>query len=356
MLRRKFIKTIGVAGAGLLTSCANLGSDAAQEPWRKILTDHFDGHHFFNPNGPTGNTFANFIKWRRTRTPGEWPDCVDNKVKAKVPERVMDGEILVTFINHCTFLIQASGANVLTDPVYSERVSPVSFVGPRRVRAPGLAWEQLPPIDAVLISHAHYDHMDMPTLIALEERWQPLFITGLGNRRSMLRRGLKRVVELDWWQSPGHLDFPVTITFVPAQHWSARGIFDRNTTLWGGFYLTMAQGKIYFCGDAGYGEEFKLIRDRLGNPDLAILPIGAYKPRWFMASSHMSPDEAVQAHLDLGAQHSMAMHFDTFPLADEAFGVAEEDLRQTLDRLGLPPSTFQVPVNGATYNLRAALT
>lgn len=355
MNRRRFLTVAGLAGAGLAgaTSCVALRTGRGGEPWREREIAHFDGRRFFNPSGPTGNTFSNFLKWRRTREPAPWPARVDNTARPALPGKVREGEAHITFINHCTFLIQLPGVNLLTDPVYSERVSPVTFAGPRRVRDPGLPWDGLPRVDAVLVSHSHYDHLDVATLERLHARFRPKFLTGLGNRALLEARGISDVTELDWWQTADSGSLGAEITFTPVQHWSSRTLLDRNTTLWGGFHIRHDALDLFFCGDAGYGGEFSAIRGRLGPPTLAMLPIGAFKPRWFMKPSHMAPDEAVQAHLDLGARQSLAMHFDTFPLADEGFGVAEDQLARAREKAGLPESTFPTQATGSTTRIMA---
>jgi L-ascorbate metabolism protein UlaG (beta-lactamase superfamily) len=348
MKRRRMITLLSLGGAALATgSCVALRS-ASGRGWRGARSDHFDGERFFNPHGPTGNTFGNLVKWQRSRATRPWPSSATNNVQPALPARVGDGEAFVTAINHCTFLIQLPGLNVLTDPVYSERVSPVSFAGPKRIRPPGLAWDALPKIDAVLVSHNHYDHLDLPTLRELHARFRPKFITGLGNRALLEGAGFTDVEELDWWQRSAASSLAASITFTSAQHWSARGLFEKNTTLWGGFWIENGRRKIYFAGDSGYGRDFTLVREKLGVPDLAVLPIGAYEPRWFMGGSHMAPDEAVRAWRDLGSPRSLAMHFDTFPLADEGFGDAERELALACAAAGLTPEQFKAPATGET--------
>lgn len=329
-------------------------ASSAGPGWKGPLSDHFDGRAFFNPGARTGSTFSDLLKWRRSRTPGVWPKRIPNKAQAQPPDQVGAREIAVTLVNHCTFLIQVEGCNLLTDPVWSERVSPFSFVGPGRVRPPGLAWEQLPRIDAVLISHSHYDHLDLPTLKALNERFHPKFITGLGNRALLNARGIQEVEELDWWQKSRSSFAGLSIHFTPAQHWSSRSAGERNTTLWGGFFLSSEKLKCYFAGDSGYGPHFAAIRQRLGAPDLALLPIGAYEPRWFMASFHMGPDEAVRVHQELEARQSLGMHFDCFPLADEGEGDAERGLAIALEQAGVEPAAFRAPQTGETLLVTVA--
>jgi L-ascorbate metabolism protein UlaG (beta-lactamase superfamily) len=191
----------------------------------------------------------------------------------------------------------------------------LTFIGPRRVRAPAVRFEDLPPVSLVLLSHNHYDHCDWRTLRALDQRSHPLVITPLGNRRLLESVGVSQVEELDWWQDASRAPFPITLT--PAQHFSARTPFDRNHALWGGFVFTIADRRIFFAGDSGYAPHFRDIRRRLGPVALALLPIGAYEPRWFMKDIHMNPAEAVQAHLDLEAERSVGMHFGTFRLTPE---------------------------------------
>ena len=320
----------------------------------------FDGTEFHNLDGvPAGRSLWDVLRWKFLggRLP-PWPKQTDrDMVTPRLPESIREGEVAATFVGHSTFLLQfAGGLNVLTDPVWSERVSPVTFAGPRRVRPPALAFDDLPPIQAVLVSHGHYDHLDLATLRRLDERFAPRFLTGLGNRAFLQKKGLRQVDELDWWQScrlgtpaPGASDWEVT--FTPAQHWSARGIRKRNTALWGGFWLQPPSGEapcVYFAADSGFGRNFALVRERLGTPDLAFLPIGAYAPRWFMKDQHMNPAEAVQAHLALGAKRSVAMHFGTFRLTDEGIDDPAEALAQSLAAHHLDTGAFRVPKFGET--------
>jgi L-ascorbate metabolism protein UlaG (beta-lactamase superfamily) len=228
--------------------------------------------------------------------------------------------------------MQTGEGNLLTDPVWAERAGPCGVVGPRRVRAPAIGLEDLPPIDVILLSHNHHDHCDLKTLGTLARRFEPIVIAPLGNARLLQSAGLRRVEELDWWQRATTPPMPIRLT--PAHHFSARGPFDRNRALWGGFMITVARRHIYFAGDTAYAPIFGEIRDRLGAPDLSLLPIGAYEPRWFMRSVHMNPAEAVQAHLDLQSTQSIAMHFGTFQLTTE--GIDEpvlglEDARRARD-------------------------
>lgn len=312
-------------------------------------TDHFDGERFFNPTPSDGKTLGQVLRWRMTSKRTPWPRWIEAERRFAPPPEPGPGEAGVTFINHSTFLIRVAGLNVLTDPIWSERASPLSWAGPRRVRAPGLFFDALPAVHLVLVSHNHYDHMDLPTLRRLDHAHRPLFLTGLGNRRYLRDRGLRNVEELDWWQTHPFPSLGVTLT--PARHFARRGLFDTNRTLWGGFHLEGAGLRILFAGDSGYGDHFRAIRQRLGPPDLALLPIGAYEPRWFMREAHVNPAEAVQAHQDLESRQSVAMHFGTFQLTDEGIDEPVQALQQSLAERGLDAERFRVLGFGETMRV-----
>ena len=309
-------------------------------------SDHFDGRFFFNPDAPAGRSFRDFLRWRRTAHPTPWPRIVSNRIRPALPQRLEQGQIALTFINHITFLIQFPGLNVLTDPVYSERASPFRHLGPRRVRDPGLPYAELPPIHIVLVTHNHYDHLDIETLMRLQATHAPQFITGLGSRAFLESFGLSRVDELDWWQSVNAADAEVTMT--PAQHWSTRGPGNRNRTLWGGFIMRVGARQVYFAGDTGYWKHFRDVRARFGRMDLALLPIGAYEPRWFMRDQHMNPDDATRAHMDLDAKLSIATHFGCFELTDEGIDEPVVDLATARQAHGVSAEAFQVLETGET--------
>jgi L-ascorbate metabolism protein UlaG (beta-lactamase superfamily) len=312
------------------------------------MSDHFNGRRFFNPSGDSaGRHIGHVLAWLASRRRARWPRWVDDPPPAGPPPVPGPGALAATFVNHSTFLLQMAGTRVLTDPIWSERASPLSWAGPRRVRRPGLAFDDLPEVPVVLVSHNHYDHMDLPTLRRLQAGFRPLFVTPLGNRAYLRARGLGRVEELDWWQSveatPG-----LEVTLTPAQHFSARGPFDRNRTLWGGFLLRGGGGVVYFAADSGYGGHFREIGRRAGAIDLALLPIGAYEPRWFMAPSHVNPAEAVLAFLELAPRLAVAMHFGTFQLTDEALDEPARALGEALARRGVDERHFRVPAFGET--------
>ena len=270
------------------------------------------------------------------RTP--WPTRVEQpRVAAPATDAT---DLVVTFIGHATFLIQTSAGNLLTDPVYADRAGPWGLLGPRRVRRPAMALEDLPPISIVLLSHNHYDHCDLRTLRALARRFDPIVITPLGNGRLLRSAGVRRVEELDWWQSA--VTSPVDVTVTPAHHFSARTPFDRNRALWGGFLINAAGRRIYFAGDTAYAPIFAGIRQRFGPPDLSFLPIGAYEPRWFMRSVHMNPAEAVQAHMELESRASIGMHFGSFPLAEEGMDEPLRALERARAEVAIPEPLFRV--------------
>ena len=309
-------------------------------------TDHFDGRRFFNPNGANGQPFwkvPRLLLTPRTRWPTQVP------VEPRRAPNPGSNEVVVTFIGHATVLIQVATVSVLIDPVYCERASPVSFAGPRRARAPGVRFDDLPPISLVLLSHNHYDHCDLGTLQLLERRFHPPVVTPRGNGRLLRSAGIRQVEELDWWETARTAPLPITVT--PAQHFSARGPFDRNRALWGGFLIEAGGLRILHAGDSGYGPHFRQIAERLGPIDLALLPIGAYEPRWFMKDIHMNPAEAVQAHLDLAARQSIAMHFGTFQLTPEGIDEPVRGLADALRERGVAAQRFRILDVGESFTL-----
>jgi L-ascorbate metabolism protein UlaG (beta-lactamase superfamily) len=311
-----------------------------------MRSDHWDGERFFNPtraNGQPVSAVPRMLIERRTRWPSDVP------VQTRVPPRLRSEAAIVTFIGHSTFLIQTPAGNILTDPVYAERASPVTFAGPRRARRPAVVFEDLPPISAVLLSHNHYDHCDGRTLAAIEKRWHAPVVTPVGNAPLLRSFGVRQVEEIDWWETAGRAPVPIAAT--PAQHFSARTPFDRNRALWSGFVIDAGGRRIYFAGDSGYGPHFSEIRERIGAPDLALLPIGAYEPRWFMKDIHMNPAEAVQAHVDLSAAASVAMHFGTFQLTLEGIDDPVTALGEALREHRIRPDDFRAPAFGESIAL-----
>ncbi|MBL92221.1 MAG: hypothetical protein CMH56_10495 [Myxococcales bacterium] len=282
------------------------------------LSDHYDGKKFFNPGNIGQKSFGDFIKAVKEREKTPWPQWVENENTDKPPLQNKISQIRLTYVNHASVLIQTHGLNFLTDPIWSERCSPVSFAGPKRHRAPGIHFDDLPAIHVIVISHNHYDHLDLPTLHRIEQRDRPLILAGLGTKSFLDKEGFKNVVELDWWQKHPYQE-DTAIHFVPAQHWSKRNFFGRDGMLWGGFVFQTPSTKIFFAGDTGYGPHFQEIQQRFGKLDAALLPIGAYKPQWFMKNFHMGPKDAIRAFEDLGSPPPLPFITVHFPWAQKAF-------------------------------------
>jgi L-ascorbate metabolism protein UlaG (beta-lactamase superfamily) len=331
---RRLLKAAGVTAAAAALGTAAERLVIAAPHYHGPPSDHFDGETFHNVE-IAGRSEGSFLKWMMTREPGFWREWVDAPPGPKPPDRVDRGGLRATFVNHATLLIQMDGVNFLTDPMWSERCSPVSFAGPKRHRPPGIRFGDLPPIDAVLVSHNHYDHLDIPTLWELRVRSNPRVITPLGNSLLMSRYGIGGATELDWWQHTPITD-GVKVTLVPAQHFCARALSDRNRTLWGGFVISGPSGNVYFAGDSGFGGHFQRIADRFPSVRLALLPIGAYLPRWFMKPVHIDPTHAVRAHRVLGARTSIAMHFGTFALGDDGMDDPVRELESAMAANGDP--------------------
>jgi L-ascorbate metabolism protein UlaG (beta-lactamase superfamily) len=319
--------------------------DGTRDP---LFPKHFDGKRFFNPGAPQARGFLDVLRWKLTSRPEPGPRFVSDVEPSKPPPCIEGNDLLVTLINHSTLLLQQRGAHILTDPIWSQRASPFTSIGPRRRRAPGVQWEDLPDIDIVLISHNHYDHLDVATLRRLADRGHSQFIVPTGIAPFLQSRNIGPVHELDWGKAfsrPGPLA-RTTIHSVPAQHFSARGVFDRNRTLWCGYMIESEDRIIYFAGDTAFGHHFARIRERFGTPRLALLPIGAFEPRWFMSAVHMAPEEAVQAHQILGAQTSIAIHHGTFQLGDDGIDTPKQRLRACA-----PGDSFLVLGNGQSVTL-----
>lgn len=309
-------------------------------------SDHFDGEKFRNLRNVKPSPFSQVPRMMREQgTP--WPASVP--VTPQVPPPLGDATAMVTFIGHATFLIQTHAGNIITDPIYADIAGPLNIAGPRRSRAPGVRFEDLPPITAILLSHNHYDHCDIRTLRRLRRRFNPTVITPVGNSKFARKAGLKEVEELDWWESATSAAWPITLT--PSQHFSARTLWDRNRALWGGFMIDVGGKRIYFAGDSGYGDFFSEIRRQLGPIDFAMLPIGAYEPRWFMHPIHMNPAEAVQAHLDLESPRTIGMHFGTFRMTSEGIDAPLIALDEARRANNVTPDQFRTLEFGASLRL-----
>lgn len=328
----------------------------AAPKYKENNSDHFDGKKFVNPDAVGNHNYGDVLKWWLSgNDKGNWEKLGETDVQQQSPSHGNNSldEYHITFVNHATFLLQVDGFNILTDPIWSDRASPYQWIGPKRMRPPGIKFKDLPPIDAVLISHNHYDHLDIRTVKRLQKQHNPEFIVPLGVEKYLVQNGIQKVAHLDWWDKL-NLSHSLELTAVPARHFSGRGLFDRNKTLWCGYVLHSKLGNIYFAGDTGYGSFLEKISSRFGPILTSLLPIGAYKPRWFMKSIHMSPEEAVRAHRILQSQTSIATHFGTFPMADDGMYEGVEDLKKARQKHNVPDSDFLVLDEGETQKIQLA--
>ncbi len=317
-----------------------------------VHSDHFNGHEFYNPDVSSGKKFTHLLKWMWIRHPIKWPDSIPVKQYAKPPARVAGSELLVTFIGHDSILIQTEGLNILTDPIFTQRASPVNWIGPKRVTPPGIHLQDLPKIDIILISHNHYDHLSLPSIKSIEKRDHPLIFSGLGVDKNIHSINPSIPVDaLDWGQCRRLQK--LKFCFVDVQHWSGRGIFDRFKTLWGGYVIETTDGNIFFSGDTGYdtGKIFTNIEKQYGPFRFAMLPLGAYEPHWFMKFSHMDPAESVKAFGLLHAQNAMGMHLHTFQLSDEAYDAPDKALAKALKEDKIKPEHFRILQAGQSWQV-----
>ncbi len=349
MDRRRFLKggawLAALGAVGLSAGKVMAGNRYYQGP----RSDHFDGLRFFNPGGAAPSGFGDLMRWRFNSERAQWPASVP-VTPTRPAAQVAD--LTITMVGHATMLVQMAGLNLLTDPVWSDRASPLSFAGPRRATQPGIAFADLPHIDAVLLSHAHYDHLDLPTLHRLKAAHDPLVITPLGNDAILRGTGLRCAV-LDWGQSAEV--GPLTTHAVPCHHWSARGLGDRSHALWAGFVVMGPTGALLHIGDTGFdqGRPYATLPERFGPLRAAILPIGAYAPRWFMAAQHQNPDEAVQGFRLSGARWGIGHHWGTFQLTDEARDAPPTDLAQALAAQSVAPDRFRALAPGEAWAVPA---
>ena len=316
-----------VFGAAFVAACT-----AAVLPYyRGPRTDHFNGKHFFNEEPFEEQQPSELARWQLDRHRGSWPDSAAIAEPAP-PERVGGGVLRVTMVNHATVLLQMDSLNILTDPVWSAKVGLEGQFGVRRHRPPGIPFDSLPHIDIVLISHDHYDHMDLPSLRRLQRRYHPRIITGLGNPGYLATQGIQGAEQLDWWQSAS-LAPGVRLTAVPARHWSGRSLSDRYERLWEGFVIEGARDTVYFAGDTGWGRMYRELRARWSRFTLALLPVAPFRPRWYMARKHLSPDDAVRAAIETRSAMVIPIHWGTFELGDDGESEAVDTLRAVVSSL-----------------------
>ncbi|GGD96354.1 membrane protein [Aureimonas endophytica] len=315
-------------------------------------SDHFDGRRFFNPGGEMPAPFGAILRWQMARGREAWAPEVDHPVPADRPPRSVEGARLrVLAIGHASFLYQTGGLNILVDPIFSERCP--DGLGPRRHNRPGVAFEDLPPIHVVCLTHSHYDHMDRATLERLDRRDRPRFVVPLGCDRLIRAWRPGAEVSAHDWHERVVLGEGVAVTFDPTHHWSARGVFDRRMTLWASFAFETPAGLVYHIGDTGFfgGRNYRAARARFGAPKLAVIPIGAYRPRSVMRPQHQDPDEAVRGALFLGAEFALGSHWGTFQLTDEPVGDPPARLTAACRRWGLAPERFVAAPPGLVAEL-----
>ncbi|MCX7892178.1 MAG: MBL fold metallo-hydrolase [Burkholderiales bacterium] len=354
MLRRRLSAlALATAATALVGTCASTYVNPYYDPAKPHHTPVGFKNNY--PHPPKGN----FWKWRYEQWRDGLPRPPANGYVFPVaaPQtaylRANRSEATVTWIGHATLLVQVGGLNILTDPHFGERASPVSFAGPKRLAPLPIRLEDLPRIDLVVISHNHYDHLDEGTVVRLAAQpgGPPLFVVPLGMKPWLADVGVQNVAELDWWES--RQVGGAEVHLVPAQHWSARTPWDDNRMLWGGFVILHPELRFFYSGDTGYSRDFEDIGRRFGGFDLAAIPIGAYEPRWFMGPQHVNPEEAVRIHRDVRARRSVGVHWGTFELTDEPLDEPPAKLAEARARAGLAPEDFFVMHHGETRRVAA---
>lgn len=351
--RRKLLGSLLAGGAAAVGGWLAVRPRKANAYYAGPVSDHFDGRVFFNPGGLNPNSLGQLIRFKTLERSADWPQTYPSPFQDVPPQSVGGGACRIAYIGHASFLIQTQDHNILIDPVYAGRVSPVSFLGPRRVNDPGIAFDRLPRIDTVLVTHNHYDHLDTGTLARLWASYKPRIITPLGND-AIMRADVPsiRAEPVDWGARIAlgpHLEVFVE----PTQHWSARGLGDRSHALWASFVLRSGDKRIYCVGDTGFGDgrTFRAVADRHAPLDLALLPIGAYEPRWFMSRQHINPDEAVQAMVLAGVKRAVGHHWGTFQLTTEPIDQPPADLAAALRRHNRPAEDFRALRPGETVEI-----
>jgi L-ascorbate metabolism protein UlaG (beta-lactamase superfamily) len=355
MNRRRFLSIAGLTGAAAALTGALMPS---RNPYYAgPVSDHFDGTRFFAPGHRAGDKgVLELLKWQWSEKPAQWPERVPAAAQDRPPARVEGAETRVSYVGHASLLIQTHGVNLLVDPVWSERASPVAFAGPKRVNPPGIALEDLPPLDAVLVSHNHYDHLDLAALSWLARERRAPVITPLGN--DVIMKGADAAIDARAydWGARVEIARGVFVHLEPAYHWSARGLFDKRMALWCAFVIETPSGSIYHVADTAFadGAVFRDMRAKHGDIRLAILPIGAYEPRWFMREQHVNPEEAVGIFEIVGARQAMAHHWGTFQLTNEDIHDPPRALSAALDKSGVEAQRFRVFRPGEVFEVAAS--
>ncbi len=341
--RRRLLQMLGTVAAAGAGGWALLAGSRANAYYSGPASDHFDGVRFFNPSGVRPRGAGAFLKWQLGERGEAWPRSFPSPFPADRPPARFDGEGLrITYVGHATFLIQARGRNVLIDPVWAERASPVSFVGPKRVNPPGIAFDDLPPIDTVIVTHNHYDHMEVDAIGRLWQRFRPRVVTPLGNDAILQKSVPGLTATAVDWGDVVDLGSDLELHVEPTLHWSARGAGDRMHALWASFVVRAGARKVYCVGDSGFGDgaTFAHVGRRHPGLALALLPIGAYEPRWFMRNNHMNPEEAVEALRLSGASRAFGHHWGTFRLTNEGVEQPRLDLATALASRDIPADRF----------------
>jgi len=312
-----------------------------------LFTTGFLFAEYKNTNGVASDkSFGDMLQWIRSDIEPEITKIELSSDWQKL--NLSEDDNYAIWIGHSTFLIKKNGVTILTDPIFSKRASPFRNIGPKRLIPPAIPLDAIPHIDIVTVSHNHYDHLDIHSLKKISIKHpEAIFLVPTGDEKLLKRKKIKNVYNFEWWESIEHKGFE--ITFTPVQHWSKRSLFDRNKSLWGGWFFNHKDYSLYHAGDTGYSKDFIDTKIKLGSPKYAFIPIGAYDPEWFMAESHVNPEDAVQIMLDLKAEKAFGMHWATFVLTDE--DTIEPKIRLEKEIMKYKDLDFISVVPGSIINL-----